>query len=103
MWPRCARRPSARWWAWPPVRRGGHAAAAFFARPAHPYGRGLLGALIERGGVPIPGLTPELTALPPGCPFAPRCPEALDLCRDALPALYPIDDGKVRCVRHADR
>ncbi|MGQ0773099.1 MAG: ABC transporter ATP-binding protein [Pseudonocardiales bacterium] len=77
--------------------------AAFFARPAHPYGRGLLGALIERGGVPIPGLTPELTALPSGCPFASRCAEALDVCRDTLPPLHPIDDGKVRCVRHADR
>ena len=77
--------------------------ADFFARPAHPYGRGLLGALIERGGVPIPGLTPELTALPPGCPFAPRCTEVLDHCSVTLPPLYPIDDGKVRCVRHADR
>lgn len=76
---------------------------AFFARPAHPYGRGLLGALIERGGVPIPGLTPELTALPPGCPFAPRCAEALDACRDALPPLHLVDDGKVRCLRHAER
>ena len=47
--------------------------AAFFAEPAHPYGQGLLGALIERGGVPIPWMSPELTALPPGCPFAPRC------------------------------
>ncbi len=77
--------------------------AAFFAGPAHPYGRGLLGALVERGGRPIPGLTPELTALPPGCPFAPRCGEAIDVCRAALPLLVPIDGGGVRCVHHADR
>ncbi|MGH3931490.1 MAG: ATP-binding cassette domain-containing protein [Pseudonocardiaceae bacterium] len=44
-----------------------------------------------------------VAALPPGCPFAPRCAEALDVCRDVLPPLHPIDDGKVRCVRHADR
>jgi peptide/nickel transport system ATP-binding protein len=68
--------------------------AAFFARPAHPYGRGLLGALIERGGVPIPGLTPELTALPPGCPFAPRCTEALDVCRDSLPPVHAMTTGR---------
>ncbi|MGH3564678.1 MAG: ABC transporter ATP-binding protein [Pseudonocardia sp.] len=77
--------------------------AAFFAGPAHPYGRGLLGALIERGGVPIPGLTPELTALPPGCPFAPRCALAVDACRDALPPVHALPDGEVRCIRHADR
>jgi peptide/nickel transport system ATP-binding protein len=77
--------------------------AAFFTQPAHPYGRGLLGALIERGGVPIPGLTPELTALPPGCPFAPRCAVVFDVCHEALPPLHRIEDGKVRCVHYAER
>ncbi len=77
--------------------------AAFFAGPAHPYGRGLLGALIERGGVPIPGLSPELTALPPGCPFAPRCPSALEECQLSMPAGHPVDTGWARCVLHAHR
>jgi peptide/nickel transport system ATP-binding protein len=30
--------------------------------------------------VPIPGAPPSLAALPPGCPFAPRCPLAIDAC-----------------------
>lgn len=76
---------------------------AFFDGPAHPYGQGLLGALIERGGVPIPGLTPELTALPPGCPFGPRCASVREDCRTGLPAIQPVDGGFARCVLHADR
>ena len=77
--------------------------AAFFAEPAHPYGRGLLGALIERGGVPIPGMSPELSALPPGCPFAPRCPSVLDECLGSIPAEHAVDGGWTRCVLHAAR
>ena len=75
--------------------------AAFFAGPAHPYGRGLLGALIEQGGVPIPGTSPELTALPPGCPFAPRCPSAAEECSVSMPAEHAVDAGWARCVLHA--
>ncbi len=75
--------------------------AAFFAEPAHPYGQGLLGALIERGGVPIPWMSPELTALPPGCPFAPRCPSAVDECRASMPGEHAVDGGWARCVLHA--
>ena len=54
--------------------------AAFFAAPSHPYGRELLRALPEREGKPIPGLPPELTALPAGCAFADRCPDRFDRC-----------------------
>ncbi|WP_309051287.1 ABC transporter ATP-binding protein [Streptomyces sp.] len=50
------------------------------AGPRHPYARGLLDALPERAFTPIPGMPPELTALPDGCAFAPRCPRATDLC-----------------------
>ncbi len=75
--------------------------AAFFAGPAHPYGQGLLGALIEQGGVPIPGMSPELTALPPGCPFAPRCSSAVEECRASMPAEHAVDAGWARCVLHA--
>ncbi|WP_345491916.1 ABC transporter ATP-binding protein [Streptomyces roseoviridis] len=54
----------------------------FFGEPGprHPYARGLLDALPERGFTPIPGLPPELSNLPPGCAFAPRCPLATDAC-----------------------
>ncbi|WBB60589.1 ABC transporter ATP-binding protein [Streptomyces sp. WMMC500] len=63
-------------------------AAAFFGAPGprHPYARGLLDALPERGFTPIPGLPPELGALPPGCAFAPRCTYATAAC-EAVPAL----------------
>ncbi|MEU2660500.1 ABC transporter ATP-binding protein [Streptomyces sp. NPDC007325] len=48
--------------------------------PDHPYARGLLDALPERAFTAIPGMPPELSDLPEGCAFAPRCPRATDLC-----------------------
>ncbi|MFI6108053.1 ABC transporter ATP-binding protein [Streptomyces sp. NPDC051310] len=48
--------------------------------PRHPYARGLLAALPERDFTPIPGMPPELGALPDGCAFAPRCDRATDAC-----------------------
>jgi peptide/nickel transport system ATP-binding protein len=77
--------------------------AAFFAAPSHPYGRELLRALPEREGKPIPGLPPELTALPPGCAFADRCPDRFDRCTLALPDLHPVRDSFSRCFSHAQR
>lgn len=58
------------------------AAHRFFGQPGprHPYARGLLNALPDRAFTPIPGMPPELTALPPGCAFAPRCPRATQTC-----------------------
>ncbi|MFL1432011.1 MULTISPECIES: dipeptide ABC transporter ATP-binding protein [unclassified Nocardiopsis] len=63
-----------------------------------PYTMGLLGAVprmdLERQGalVPIKGTPPSLTALPPGCPFAPRCPIAEPECSLAEPDLLPVGD-----------
>ncbi|MEV8320317.1 ABC transporter ATP-binding protein [Streptomyces sp. NPDC059900] len=48
--------------------------------PRHPYARGLLNALPEREFTPIPGMPPELSALPDGCAFAARCPAADEAC-----------------------
>ncbi|WP_190081858.1 ABC transporter ATP-binding protein [Streptomyces longisporoflavus] len=48
--------------------------------PRHPYARGLLNALPEREFTPIPGMPPELSALPRGCAFAARCPAADEAC-----------------------
>jgi ABC-type antimicrobial peptide transport system ATPase subunit len=42
---------------------------------------------------PILGTPPSLLHLPPGCPFAPRCPMAEDLCREEEPALIPVAGG----------
>jgi len=78
--------------------------AAFFKAPAHPYGRELLRALPEREGKSIPGLSPELTALPDHCAFADRCPDRFDRCTEAVPDLYPAADGVLaRCFAHAER
>ncbi len=59
--------------------------ASVLRDPRHPYTRGLLDSLpatAEPGQLlnQIPGTTPSLLALPPGCPFAPRCRRADDLC-----------------------
>jgi oligopeptide/dipeptide ABC transporter ATP-binding protein len=59
--------------------------AQLFAEPRHPYTRTLLAALPQaahaRGRLPsLEGLVPDLTAPPPGCRFAPRCPHAMPEC-----------------------
>ncbi|MFE4497600.1 oligopeptide/dipeptide ABC transporter ATP-binding protein, partial [Streptomyces niveus] len=68
--------------------------------PRHPYARGLLDALPERGFTPIPGMPPELGDLPDGCAFAARCPRATDLCATP-PALAPGPGPAVAC-HHAE-
>ncbi|MFB8265783.1 ABC transporter ATP-binding protein [Streptomyces sp. NPDC055955] len=57
-------------------------AADFFGSPGprHPYARGLLDALPEREFTPLPGMPPELGALPAGCAFAARCHRATGIC-----------------------
>ncbi|MEU9601902.1 ABC transporter ATP-binding protein [Streptomyces sp. NPDC048109] len=69
-------------------------ATAFFGTPGprHPYSRGLLDALPDRAFAPIPGLPPELGALPDGCAFAARCDRVSDAC-----ATLPPLRGEVAC------
>lgn len=75
---------------------------AFFGAPAHPYGRELLRALPEREGKPIPGLPPELTALPDHCAFHDRCPDRFERCARSVPDVYHAPgDVRVRCFHHA--
>lgn len=73
-----------------------------------PYTVGLLGSVprldAAQGArlIPIPGAPPSMAALPPGCPFAPRCPLAIDDCRAAEPELLPMDSGSghfAACIR----
>ena len=71
-----------------------------------PYTAGLLGSVPRldspRGSrlVPIPGAPPSLTALPPGCPFSPRCPLAVDACLSAEPGLVPVGPAhSAACIR----
>src|SRR5256712_8200734 len=71
-----------------------------FNRPAHPYTRALLRCLpdveckrerlVEIGGQP-----PDLARLPPGCPFAPRCPERQPRCETEYPPAVSVHDGHV--------
>ncbi|MFI2738320.1 ABC transporter ATP-binding protein [Streptomyces sp. NPDC018711] len=65
--------------------------------PRHPYARRLLDALPDRAFTPIPGMPPELSALPEGCAFAPRCPRATDRC-----ATRPEPAAGVAC-HHPER
>jgi oligopeptide/dipeptide ABC transporter ATP-binding protein len=65
-----------------------------FARPGHPYTVGLLRSIprvadLGRPLTPIAGSPPELDRLPRGCPFAPRCAWALDVCWREMPPLEP--------------
>jgi peptide/nickel transport system ATP-binding protein len=71
-----------------------------------PYTVGLLGSVprldAPQGArlVPIPGAPPSMATLPPGCPFAPRCPLAIDDCRAAEPELLEVGTKhRAACIR----
>ena len=70
--------------------------------PKHPYTQGLLAAspsLERKVLTPIPGTVPQLTELPPGCAFAPRCSFRRTECDRAVPAFRPVDsEHGARCV-----
>jgi oligopeptide/dipeptide ABC transporter ATP-binding protein len=83
-------------------------ALALIGAPLHPYSRALLSA------VPVPdpgrarrreqliGEPPSPLAPPPGCPFHPRCAQAMDVCRREFPPeAEPEPDRHVRCWLHA--
>ncbi len=73
----------------------------FFARPSHPYSRGLLHALprVDQEGAvlsAIPGTPPNMTRAPRGCPFAPRCDLVMASCHDSLSPLTEWAPGRRR-------
>jgi len=80
-------------------------AGELYRRPRHPYTEALLDAV----PVPVPGARKERLLLkgevpspldpPPGCPFHPRCPYAIDLCRNTRPPLLSQNDGHL-CACH---
>ena len=76
-----------------------------FATPRHPYTRSLLEAVprLDRDDerLPaIPGDPPDMNRLPSGCPFAPRCPRAVERCRRETPALEPdTSERMIACHR----
>src|SRR5215211_6170458 len=66
-----------------------------FARPGNPYTKGLLRSVpdptSEQGALyQIPGLPPDVAHLPPGCPFAPRCERAEEICHREFPPFVAI-------------
>jgi len=77
-----------------------------YGRPRMPYTLGLLGAIprVDESGrgplVPIEGAPPSLVDLPPGCPFAPRCPLVYDRCLEVEPALLAIGEAGQRAACH---
>ena len=76
-------------------------AESLVAAPKHPYAQALIAA------VPVPGMKRVRKALqgeppsaanpPPGCPFHPRCPQALPVCRTQAPACRAVDGHRVWC------
>ena len=78
--------------------------AAVFATPSHPYTRGLLRSVPRLDEArseqlqAIPGLPPDLSALPAGCPFHPRCAAASERCRHEFPPVVQISsDHRAAC------
>jgi oligopeptide transport system ATP-binding protein len=73
--------------------------AELFATPANPYTKGLLKSVPdpahEEGTelYQIPGLPPDVAHLPPGCPFAPRCERAEEICLVQYPPFVQINEN----------
>ncbi|MFF0194580.1 ABC transporter ATP-binding protein [Streptomyces anulatus] len=70
-----------------------------YKAPAHPYTKGLLQSIprLDQKGrelYAIKGLPPNLTRIPSGCAFNPRCPMAQDVCRSDVPPLYEVDEQR---------
>src|SRR5437660_2771389 len=70
-----------------------------FKEPLHPYTQGMLGAFPSIKGerkklVSIPGQPPDLLKPPPGCPFYPRCPFAMEVCKTKFPEMKKMGSGE---------
>ncbi len=81
--------------------------ATLLRDPRHPYTAGLIASLpaTAKPGTPltqIPGTTPSLLSLPPGCPFAPRCANSADACNED-PQMTVKDQRGWRCFNPVGR
>jgi peptide/nickel transport system ATP-binding protein len=73
-----------------------------FGEPLHPYTQFLINSLPKFGDktprASVPGSPPSLADLPPGCPFHPRCPQVMDICREKMPGYMVVGSHhKVAC------
>ena len=74
--------------------------AGLFASPRHPYTRALLQSVLTPDpdlGVPDTRIGATMTGGDTGCPFHPRCPSAIDICRTTAPAIRTLPDGWATC------
>ncbi len=76
--------------------------------PLHPYTKGLIGSLPGRGQegrrlAQIPGMMPNLTEIPDGCAFHPRCVISEQVCKEARPDLVQINPGRLVACHFIDR
>ena len=74
--------------------------------PGHPYTRGLMGSIPSIGTArdrlaQIDGAMPRLNAIPAGCAFHPRCPQAMPVCSRDRPELMPAGPTRAACWLHA--
>lgn len=77
-----------------------------FKNPLHPYTKGLLECVPDVGRNKktlhvIKGMVPSLYELPKGCPFCPRCDEALPRCHEEKPELVEKEGHSVRCILYS--
>jgi peptide/nickel transport system ATP-binding protein len=68
-----------------------------FKNPMHPYTKFLINSIPRIGDksdrLSIPGFPPSLADPPNGCRFHPRCPYAMDICREKSPLLCEVAEG----------
>jgi oligopeptide transport system ATP-binding protein len=70
-----------------------------FAGVKHPYSQALISAIpsldpeTRKSRIVLPGDVPSPAAVPPGCPFHPRCPKAMPHCRTDVPSLREVEPG----------
>jgi peptide/nickel transport system ATP-binding protein len=73
-----------------------------FGQPMHPYTRFLINSLPKFGDKSargsVPGSPPSLADLPEGCPFHPRCPQVMNICREKMPEFTWLEaNHRVAC------
>ncbi|NLB32701.1 MAG: ABC transporter ATP-binding protein, partial [Tissierellia bacterium] len=80
-----------------------------FKNPKHPYTIGLIGSKPDLATDStrlhvIPGNVPDLSSLPSGCPFSPRCDKVMDICKREFPDEKVLDgEHRISCWLYSDK